>query len=107
MAWQKICSQEQLVENSGICALVEEHQIAVFYLPQQEPQLYAIGNWDPVGKANVLSRGIVGSIDQTLVVASPLYKHHFCLLSGDCLEQEVSVPTYPIKLIGEDVSIAI
>jgi nitrite reductase (NADH) small subunit len=33
------------------------------------------------------------------VVASPLYKQHFDLISGQCLEQpEVVIPVYGVKL---------
>lgn len=102
----KICGKEDLVEGSGICALVEtggtEQQVAIFYLPNTEKQIYAIGNWDPIGKANVLSRGIVGNLGEEIVVASPLYKQHFSLVSGACLEEESSVPTYEVS-VEDDV----
>ena len=81
-----ICEQKDLVANSGICAMVDGQQIALFYLPKETPQVYAIGNWDPIGKAHVLSRGMVGDINERLVVASPLYKQHFDLHTGECLE---------------------
>jgi nitrite reductase (NADH) small subunit len=78
--------------------------VAVFYLPSENPQLYALGNWDPIGKANVLSRGIVGDLKGELVVASPLYKQHFVLATGVCLEDpEVSVPVYEVALDGDTV----
>ena len=73
MSQATICEQKDLIANSGICAMVEGQQIALFYLPKETPQVYAIGNWDPIGKANVLSRGMVGDINERLVVASPLY----------------------------------
>ncbi|MGL5390615.1 MAG: nitrite reductase small subunit NirD [Shewanella sp.] len=100
MAWTEICTVEDLVENSGICALLNGQQVAVFLLElQAEPLIYAVGNYDPVGGANVLSRGIVGSIGEQIVVASPLYKQHFDLGSGQCLEQpEVVIPVYGVKL---------
>lgn len=100
MAWTDICAVEDLVENSGICALLNEQQVAVFLLDVLgEPQIYAIGNYDPLGKANVLSRGMVGSIGEQIVVASPLYKQHFDLMTGQCLEQpEVVIPVYGVKL---------
>ena len=61
--------------------------------------MFAISNWDPVGKANVLSRGIVGDLDGKIVVASPLYKQHFDLSSGECMEDnEASVKIYPVSL---------
>ncbi|KKL01530.1 nitrite reductase small subunit NirD [Rheinheimera mesophila] len=100
MAWTDICAFEDLVENSGICALLNGQQVAVFLLELQgEPLVYAIGNYDPLGQANVLSRGIVGSIGEQIVVASPLYKQHFDLTTGQCLEQpEVVIPVYGVKL---------
>jgi nitrite reductase (NADH) small subunit len=40
------------------------------------------------------------------VVASPLYKQHFSLLTGRCIEDEaVSVPVYRAAVHGEDVLI--
>ena len=99
-----ICEQKNLVANSGICAIVEGQQIALFYLPSETPKIYAIGNWDPIGKANVLSRGMVGDINDRLVVASPLYKQHFDLHTGECLEDgEVRVPVYSVELSADKV----
>ena len=97
-----LCQLSDLVPNSGICAEVDGQQIAIFYLPSETPQVYAIGNWDPIGKANVLSRGIVGDIDNRVVVASPLYKQHFDLVTGECLEDsEVTLPVFAVE-INED-----
>mgnify|MGYP000117160705 FL=1 len=96
---QVVCSKNDLVENSGVCALVNGEQIAIFYLPKSEQKVFAISNWDPIGKANVLSRGIVGDLEGKFVVASPLYKQHFDLISGECLEDETaSVKIFPISL---------
>ncbi len=42
---------------------------------------------------------MVGSIGEQIVVASPLYKQHFDLMTGQCLEQpEVVIPVYGVKL---------
>ena len=99
-----ICEQKDLVANSGICAMVDGQQIALFYLPKETPQVYAIGNWDPIGKAHVLSRGMVGDINERLVVASPLYKQHFDLHTGECLEDsEYSEPVYRVELTADKV----
>lgn len=93
--WKKICSESDLSPNAGIAALVDGEQVAVFYIPELHPSLYAIGNHDPIGKANVLSRGIVGDIQGEIVVASPLYKQHFSLTTGGCVERDdVSVPVW-------------
>lgn len=103
-----ICQQKDLIANSGICAIVEGQQVALFYLPKETPQVYAIGNWDPIGKANVLSRGMVGDINERLVVASPLYKQHFDLQTGECLEDgEFSVPVYSVELTADQVLLSL
>ncbi len=104
--WQAVCTLNDLVENSGICALVEGQQIAIFYLPKESPKLYALGNWDPIGKANVISRGILGDVDGRLVVASPLYKQHFDLLTGECLEEDVRLPSFAVAFDGDQVLVA-
>lgn len=100
MTWADMCAFEDLVENSGICALLNGQQVAVFLLELLgEQQIYAVGNYDPIGGANVLSRGILGSVGEKIVVASPLYKQHFDLTTGQCLEQpEVVIPVYGVKL---------
>ena len=101
---QVICTKYDLVENSGVCALVNGEQIALFYVPGTDQQVYGLSNWDPIGKANVLSRGIIGDVDGTLVVASPLYKQHFDLSTGQCLEdEEHKLKTYSVTLDGENV----
>ncbi|MBX2836474.1 MAG: nitrite reductase small subunit NirD [Gammaproteobacteria bacterium] len=108
---KRICSVEDLVANSGVCALIEsngiEEQVALFYLPATDKKVFALGNWDPVGKANVLSRGIVGNVGGELVIASPMYKQHFSLTTGKCIEQDVSVPIYPIEISGDDVVLSV
>lgn len=101
---QVICTKYDLVENSGVCALVNGEQIALFYIPGSEAEVYGVSNWDPIGKANVLSRGIVGDLQGKLVVASPLYKQHFNLVSGECLEDEgYKLKTYSISIDGDNV----
>jgi nitrite reductase (NADH) small subunit len=106
--WQLICVREDLVAGSGVCALIGEEQVALFYLPEEEQQVYALSNRDPIGDANVLSRGVVGDIEGRLVVASPLYKQHFDLLTGACLEQaDVQVGVYSVRLDGDTVLVAL
>ena len=106
--WQRVCMRDDLIENSGVCALLGSVQVAVFYLPGEERQIYATANRDPIGQANVLSRGMVGDIGGRLVVASPLYKQHFDLCTGACLEQEdVQIEIYEARLDGDTVLIAV
>ena len=95
--WVAVCQLDDIVPNTGVCALVGERQVAVFRL--DDDRVYAIDNHDPYSRANVLSRGIVGDLKGELVVASPVYKQHFNLMSGQCLEDaDVRVPVYPVRV---------
>ncbi len=95
--WTEVCNAEDIISHVGICAQLGEKQVAIFYL-KDEQQIYAIDNYDPVGEANVLSRGIVGDLNGEVVVASPLYKQHYNLATGVCLEKsEVSLHCYPVR----------
>lgn len=94
--WLHICALEDIYPESGVCALIEGQQVAVFRINNG---VHAIGNHDPVSGVNVLSRGIVGDIGGELVVASPLYKQHFSLITGRCLEEpEHAVPVYLARI---------
>jgi len=99
----RVCRLEDIVPDTGVCALVGDEQVAVFRIHQE---VYAIGNRDPFSGANVLSRGIVGDLNGELVVASPVYKQHFSLLTGRCIEDaSVSVPVYRVRVEGADIQI--
>ena len=104
--WEAACKLEDLIPESGICVLVQGQQIAIYYLPSETPSVYALSNWDPIGKASVMSRGILGSVGEELVISSPLYKQHFSLKSGLCLEQpEYSLKTFEVRLIEDSVQL--
>jgi len=99
-----LCAVSDLVANSGVAVLHAGQQIALFYLPEETPKVFAVGNHDPIGGANVMSRGIVGDLNGELVVASPLYKQHFSLRSGICLEQsDVKIPVYELSVVEDTV----
>jgi nitrite reductase (NADH) small subunit len=98
----RICALEDIVPNAGVAALLDGEQVAIFRL--DDDSVYVIGNHDPFSGANVLSRGIVGDVKGELVVASPVFKQHFSLLSGRCLEDaSVSVPVYRALVEKADV----
>jgi NAD(P)H-dependent nitrite reductase small subunit len=95
--WTAICRLDDIVPNSGVCALVGVRQIAVFRL--DDDSVYALSNHDPFSKANVLSRGIVGDVKGEVVVASPVYKQHFSLATGQCAEDPgVKVAVFPARV---------
>ncbi len=103
--WTTICDESDLIAGTGVCALLGDEQVAIFKTRKDEA-VYAIGNYDPIGKANVLSRGIIGSIGDEVVVASPLYKQHFSLVSGKCLEDDaVSVKSYEVRVDANKIQV--
>ena len=53
-------------------------------------------------------RGIVGNVKGELVIASPLYKQHFRLADGTCMEYpEQSLRVWPARLNGDAVEIGL
>jgi nitrite reductase (NADH) small subunit len=102
--WYSVCKVEDLVIGSGVCVLINGQQVALFYLPEEPQQIYALDNYDPIGAANVLSRGILGDVQG--LVASPLYKEHFSLTSGSCLEKkEYAVRVWPARIEAGSVQL--
>ena len=103
--WIDVCGVDDLVANSGVCALVEQTQVAIFYMPEDDA-VYAINNYDPFSLINILSRGLIGDIQGEPMVSSPIYKQHFSLKTGLCLEDDtVKVDSYAIRIQGERVEV--
>ncbi|MFC7505799.1 nitrite reductase small subunit NirD [Nocardioides sp. CPCC 206347] len=111
-----VCRLDQIRKESGVTALVAGEAVAVFRTYDDE--VYALSNFDPFGKASVLSRGIVGTKtvvvdgvdgrveEQVPFVASPLLKQPFDLRTGICLDNaEVSVATYDVRVIDGVVAV--
>lgn len=104
--WVPVCSAQDLLPNLGVCAKLGDRQVAIFKLSSQgKTELYAIDNHDPFSDANVLSRGIVGDLKGRTVVASPIYKQHFDLATGECLEEDVKIPVYQVREHGGQVEL--
>lgn len=102
--WTIVCTIDDLVADSGIAVWTPDGPVAIFYLPRRLPTLFAISHTDPFSGANVLARGITGDLKGQPVVASPLYKQHFNLINGQCLEDKnVKVKTYRVLLDGNAV----
>ncbi|KFD17017.1 nitrite reductase [NAD(P)H] small subunit [Tatumella ptyseos ATCC 33301] len=96
--WITVCNVNDILPGTGVCALVENHQVALFR-PRDDVQIYAISNIDPFFQASVLSRGIIAEHQGDLWVASPLKKQHFRLRDGLCMEDNrYSVPGYAVRV---------
>ncbi|WP_323018775.1 nitrite reductase small subunit NirD [Castellaniella sp.] len=81
--WQAVCRHEDLIPDAGVAVRAFGERIAVF---MTEAGLFAIDHVDPFCGVAVLARGIVGELGGRPVVASPMYKQHFFLDTGECLE---------------------
>jgi nitrite reductase (NADH) small subunit len=116
-----VCSVDDLIINSGICALVDDQQVAIYALKvntkstteSHKIAVYATSNFDPIGKANVMYRGLLCSRkiegglamenlpaeNQEPLICSPLYKQHYSLISGECLEDpEAALAVYTCEI---------
>jgi NAD(P)H-dependent nitrite reductase small subunit len=99
--WLRVCPLAQVPSGGSACALVHGRQIALIRLGEA---VYALDNFDPAGGANVLSRGIPGEVNGERVIASPLYKHHYSLSTGRCLEDEAAaVSIYPARIADGEI----
>ena len=101
--WTRVCSVDQLIPERGIAALIGSEPIAVFLL--DDGTVHAVGHRDPFSNANVMARGIVGSVgageSYRDTVASPMYKHVFDLATGECLtDPSERLPVYRTWIAG-------
>ncbi len=96
--WVEVCALDDITPNTGVGALIENQQIALFRVGH-EKRVYALSNQDPFSKAFVMSRGILGDLQGERVVASPIYKQHFSLATGRCLEdKDQKLLVFPSKI---------
>ncbi|PWB14524.1 nitrite reductase (NAD(P)H) small subunit [Acinetobacter sp. AM] len=96
--WVEVCDLNDITPNTGVGALVEGQAIALFRVGT-EKRVYALSNKDPFSQANVMSRGIIGDLQGERVIASPIYKQHFSLATGRCLEdKDQKLLVFPTKI---------
>ncbi len=94
--WIDVCALDDVVPETGVCALVGARQIAIV---RAGGGVYALDNFDPFSKAYVLARGIVGDKSGVPKIASPIYKQSFDLRTGICLDDPaISVRTYDVRV---------
>jgi nitrite reductase (NADH) small subunit len=115
LRWETVCLLDRLLPERGAAALLaaggEPVQVALFRMADGtgggtagqgggEVTVHAIGNVDPFSGAAVLSRGIVGDRGGVPIVASPVFKQAFSLVTGQCLDDpDVRVPVYPVRVV--------
>ena len=92
-----VCVLDDILDGAGVAALIDGEQVALLRMGEE---VFALENRDPFSDANVMARGLVGDLQGQLVVSSPVYKQHFNLRSGRCLEDEtVSLRTWPCGVL--------
>lgn len=106
MAFTTVCNIEDIIPGTGVVALVDGEQVAIFR-PRATEEVFAINNMDPFFQSNVLSRGLIVEHDEQLWVASPLKKQRFNLKTGGCMENEqFNVKAYKARVTKGSVEIA-
>lgn len=109
--WKGICTRRQLIPERGVAVLVDGLQVALFRIVGTAEDgsatdfVYAVGHKDPACDANVMARGIVGSMmaedGPRDTVASPMYKDVYDLATGECLTRpEFRLPVYRTWVAG-------
>lgn len=108
-AWHPVCTLDDLVPCSGVAVLIHpeglpSQAVALFWVPGADPELAALAHLEPISGAEVLAHGLLCESQGHWSVASPLYKQHYRLTDGACLEQPgVKVQTWPVRLEGKQV----
>lgn len=104
-----VCRLDDLDVERGAAALVHGHQVALFRLA--EGTVHCVDNHDPASGANVLARGLLGTVAGSggvprWYVASPLHKHRYALGDGRCLTDEtLSVSVHDVVVRDGDVRV--
>ncbi len=105
--WISVCDITDINPATGVCALIEGEQVALFR-PGKEEQIFALDNIDPFARASVLSRGLICEHRGQLWVASPLKKQHFRLSDGACMENAgMSIRSWQVRVKGLQVQVAV
>ncbi|MFD0363723.1 nitrite reductase small subunit NirD [Nocardia sp. GCM10030253] len=106
VGWTQACGLDYLIPGRGVAVLLKGgRQAALFLL--SDGTFHAVGNIDPIGRAAVMSRGIVGDRGGVPVVASPLLKQAFSLLDGHCLDDDsAALPVYAVRVYDGIVSVS-
>lgn len=84
MSWQAVTPLGALQPERPVAALLDGVQVVVVRL--LDDRVFVVGQHDPFSGANVMSRGIVGSVlrdgEEIPTIQSPMYKQAFDLRTG-------------------------
>ena len=95
-----VCSVTTLVGGRGVAALLPDGRQVAVYLVDDE--LHAFCNIDPVARAAVMSRGLVGDRAGVPVVISPIGKQAYALEDGRGLDDpKRGISVFPVRVAAD------
>ena len=108
-SWVRVCALGDLETERGRAALIGSTQLALFRT--YAGTVHAVSNRDPYSGAHVISRGIVGTRQDSPTVASPMYKQSWDLRTGMCVDPQgkdpIDLETWPVAVTDDDVFVKI
>lgn len=101
VTWHRVASRSKLVADEPLAVDVGGHPIGIYLV---DGTVYAIGNLCTHEYA-VLTDGFVDGD----VIECPIHQARFSIRSGKVLSEPavVDVPTYPVKISGDDVYVGV
>lgn len=103
--WEKVAEVSDFPVNGGLAFYYKGLQVAVFNFSRRG-EWYATQNLCPHKKQMILSRGMIGSSEDTPKVACPFHKKTFSLISGENLNgDECALATYPVRVENDAVMV--
>jgi nitrite reductase (NADH) small subunit len=102
--WTPVCPLDAILPDTGVAARFRGEQVAIFRTG--DDRVFALANHDPCSGANVLARGLLADVGGTPVVASPVHKQRFELATGRCLDAEVTVATFAVRVRDGSVELS-
>ncbi|MGH1564819.1 nitrite reductase small subunit NirD [Mumia sp. DW29H23] len=105
--WVRVCAFDALFPDRGAAALVGGRQVALFRLAGDADTVHAIGHRDPYSGANVMARGLVGTVGDVAVVVSPMHKQRFRFQDGAAVDDpSVTVGVWATRVVDGAVEVA-
>ena len=104
-AWLKVCNTDDLIADGGVCVLLGQQQIALFF-ESAKAQVYAVSNLDPVQGVECISRGLMGCVGSQVYVATPLLKHRYELATGQSLDDgDLPLACWQARILDQAVEL--
>lgn len=102
-----ICPVDRLVPGRGVAALLPDgRQLAVYLLDDGE--VHALCNIDPVARAAVMSRGLVGDRAGVPAVISPIGKQAYALVDGHGLDDPIhGLTVFPARVASDGTVVVV